>query len=134
MEKRGFLPKAATRLLQPGNQARKGNLGLDGDTVLVSIHSMTEITSKQLHEQTAAMLDRAKGGQRMKVLRNGKPDALLVPADEEIDPSWDEIMAEVRAAREAIQKKGISPRPNPVLEERRRRQAAILKNHAPHLR
>jgi antitoxin (DNA-binding transcriptional repressor) of toxin-antitoxin stability system len=80
------------------------------------------------------MLDRAKGGQRMKVLRNGKPDALLVPADEEIDPSWDEIMAEVRAAREAIQKKGISPRPNPVLEERRRRQAAILKNHAPHLR
>jgi antitoxin (DNA-binding transcriptional repressor) of toxin-antitoxin stability system len=113
---------------------RSDNLGFDGDTFLVSIKGVTTITSKELHEQTADVLDRVKRGQRFRVLRGGTADALLVPASEQIDPSWDEIMAEVRAAREAIQKKGISPRPNPVLEERRRRQAAILKNHAPHLR
>jgi antitoxin (DNA-binding transcriptional repressor) of toxin-antitoxin stability system len=81
---------------------------------------MMEITSKQLHEQTAAMLDRAKRGQRMRVLRNGKPDALLVPADEAIDPSWDEIMADVRKARA----KGGPTRPNPILAERRKRNYA----------
>jgi antitoxin (DNA-binding transcriptional repressor) of toxin-antitoxin stability system len=108
----------------------KGNLGLDSDTVLVSIHFVTEITSKQLHEQTAAMLDRAKSGQRMRVLRNGKPDALLVPADEAIDPSWNEIMTEVWAMAKERRGKGIPPRPNPVLEERKRRQKVILKNHA----
>jgi antitoxin (DNA-binding transcriptional repressor) of toxin-antitoxin stability system len=81
---------------------------------------MMEITSKQLHEQTASMLDRAKGGQRMRIIRNGKPAAWLVPANEEIDPSWDEIMAEVRKARA----KGGPTRPNPVLGERRKRHYA----------
>jgi len=36
------------------------------------------------------------------VLRNGTADALLVPANEEIDPSWDEIMADVRKARQRV--------------------------------
>jgi len=81
---------------------------------------MTEITSKQLHEQTAAMLDRAKGGQRMKVIRNGQPAAWLVPASEEVDPSWDEIMVEVRKARV----KGAQTRPNPILAERKKRHYA----------
>jgi antitoxin (DNA-binding transcriptional repressor) of toxin-antitoxin stability system len=81
---------------------------------------MTEITSKQLHEQTATMLDRAKGGQRMKIIRNGRPAALLIPADEEIDPPWDEIMAEVRKARA----RGGPTRPNPILAERRKRHYA----------
>ena len=60
---------------------------------------MTEITSKELHEQTGSVLDSVKRGQRFRVLRNGTADALLVPANEEIDPSWDEIMANVRKAR-----------------------------------
>jgi antitoxin (DNA-binding transcriptional repressor) of toxin-antitoxin stability system len=81
---------------------------------------MTEIASKQLHEQTAAMLDRAKGGQRMRVIRNGRPAALLIPANEEIDPSWEEIMAEVRKVRA----QGAPTRPNPVLAERRKRHYA----------
>ena len=81
---------------------------------------MIEITSKQLHEQTAAMLDRAKGGQRMKVIRNGQPAAWLVPASEEVDPSWDEIMAEVRKARLTR----APTRSNPVLAERRKRHYA----------
>ena len=82
--------------------------------------SMTEITSKQLHEQTALMLDRAKGGQRMKIIRNGSPAAWLIPAEEEIDPSWDEIMAEVRKVRA----KGGPTRPNPILAERKKRHYA----------
>ena len=93
---------------------------LDGDTVLVSINLMTETTSKQLHEQTAAMLDRAKGGQRMKVIRNGQAAAWLVPASEEVDPSWDEIMVDVRKAR----LKGAQTRPNPILAERKQRHYA----------
>ena len=81
---------------------------------------MTEITSKQLHEQTALMLDRAKGGQRMKIIRNGSPAAWLIPAEEEIDPSWDEIMAEVRRLRA----KSAPTRPNPILAERKKRHYA----------
>lgn len=81
---------------------------------------MTEISSKQLHEQTAAMLDRAKGGQRMKVIRNGRPAAWLIPATEEIDPTWEEIMVEVRKARG----KDGPTRPNPILAERKKRHYA----------
>ena len=85
---------------------------------------MTSITSKELHEQTGAFLDRVKQGQRFRVLRGGEADALLVPATDQIDPPWDEIMAEVRQAR--AQRK--SSRPNPILAERRKR------HHAAHLR
>lgn len=95
---------------------------------------MKEITSKELHEQTGGVLDQVKQGQRFRVLRNGEPDALLVPVTEQIDPSWDEIMGEVWATAEEIRKKGIPPRPNPVLAERKRRNfAARLKQNA-HLR
>jgi antitoxin (DNA-binding transcriptional repressor) of toxin-antitoxin stability system len=93
---------------------------LDGDTILVSILDMTSITSKELHEQTGALLDRVKQGQRFRVLRGGEPDALLVPANDQVDPSWDEIMAEVRKAR--AQAKPL--RPNPVLTEREKRHYA----------
>lgn len=81
---------------------------------------MTSITSKELHEQTGALLDRVKQGQRFRVLRGGKADALLVPATEQIDPSWNEIMAEVRDAR--VQ--GKPSHPNPLLAERRKRHHA----------
>lgn len=81
---------------------------------------MTSITSKELHEQTGQLLDRVKQGQRFRVLRGGKADALLVPASDQVDPPWDEIMAEVRAVRA----KGRPPRPNPILAERRKRDYA----------
>jgi antitoxin (DNA-binding transcriptional repressor) of toxin-antitoxin stability system len=94
--------------------------GFDRDTVLVSILSMTSITSKELHEQTGALLDRVKQGQRFRVLRGGQADALLVPADEQVDPAWDEIMAEVRKVRA----QGFSCQPNPILAERKNRHYA----------
>jgi antitoxin (DNA-binding transcriptional repressor) of toxin-antitoxin stability system len=81
---------------------------------------MQDITLKTLHENTSQCLDRVKRGERFRVLRNGKPGALLVPAGEPVDPSWDVIMAEVRAARA----KGGRSRPNPVLAERRKRDYA----------
>ena len=49
-----------------------------------------------------------------------KPDALLVPVTDTMDPSWDELMAEVRKAH--TQSK--PSRPNPVLAERRKRHYA----------
>ena len=87
---------------------------------MVSVLNVTTITSKQLHEQTSALLDRVKQGQRFRVLRGCKVDALLVPANGLIDPPWDEIMAEVRSART----QGRPPRPNPILAERRKRKHA----------
>ena len=81
---------------------------------------MTSITSKELHEQTAACLDRVKQGQRFRVLRGGEADALLVPASDQIDPPWDDIMAEVRKARS--QAKAL--RANPIVAERKKRDYA----------
>jgi antitoxin (DNA-binding transcriptional repressor) of toxin-antitoxin stability system len=81
---------------------------------------MTSITSKELHEKTGALLDRVKQGQRFRVMRGGEADALLVPANERIDPPWDEIMADVRKARA----RGKAPRPNPILAERKKRNYA----------
>lgn len=81
---------------------------------------MTSITSKELHERTGDLLDRVKQGQRFRVLRAGKTDALLIPATEQIDPPWEEIMADVRKAR-AQRKTAV---PNPILAERKKRHYA----------
>jgi antitoxin (DNA-binding transcriptional repressor) of toxin-antitoxin stability system len=81
---------------------------------------MTSITSKELHEQTGALLDRVKQGQRFRVLRGGEADALLVPVDDQIDPPWDEIVAEVRKARSQRKPR----RPNPIVAERKKRHYA----------
>ena len=99
-----------------GTRARE----VDADTVLVPPLDVTSITSKELHEQTGALLDRVKQGQRFRVLRGGEADALLVPATDRIDPPWDEIMTEVRKARA----QGQPPRSNPILAERRKRNHA----------
>ena len=94
-----------------------GIAGVYGDTILVSVTNMTSITSKELHEQTGALLDRVKRGQRFRVLRGGEADALLVPANEQVDPTWDELMSDVRKARAQRH----SCHPNPILAERRKR-------------
>ncbi len=94
---------------------------LDGDTVLVSLDTMiTNITSKTLHEKTGQVLDRLRRGERFRVLRDGEPEALMVPVEEAIDPEWPEIMAEVMAARKQVK----SVRENPILKERKARNYA----------
>ena len=99
---------------------RRADVEISSDTNLVSIGAMTSITSKELPEQTGALLDRVKRGQRFRVLRGGEADALLVPVSEQIDPSWEEIMTEVRRARAQAR----PPRPNPILAERGKRHHA----------
>lgn len=81
---------------------------------------MTDVTSKMLHEKTGQLLDRARQGERFRVLRDGRPDAFLIPAAESVDPEWSEIMEEVWKA----QKRDGTKRPNPVLRERKRRKYA----------
>jgi len=66
------------------------------------------------------VLDRLRRGERFRVLRDGEPEALLVPVEEAIDPEWPEIMAEVLAAR----KQAKPVRENPVLKERKARKHA----------
>ncbi len=76
---------------------------------------MTDVSSKVLHEKTGQILDRARQGERFRILREGRADAFLVPAGEEIDPEWPEIMGEVWKAQKARGPK----RQNPILKERK---------------
>lgn len=93
---------------------------LDGDTWEVSIQCMTNVTSKMLHEKTGQLLDRARQGERFRILREGRADAFLIPAGEAIDPEWAEIMADVWKAQKARGPK----RQNPILKERKARNYA----------
>jgi antitoxin (DNA-binding transcriptional repressor) of toxin-antitoxin stability system len=81
---------------------------------------LTDITLKTLHGKTGQVLDRLRRGERFRVLRDGEPEALLVPVEEAIDPEWPEIMAEVLAAR----KQAKSVRENPIRKERKARNYA----------
>jgi len=81
---------------------------------------MTDVTSKMLHEKTGQLLDRARQGERFRVLRDGRADAFIVPAGESVDPEWPEIMADVWKA----QNHPGPTRPNPVLKERTARKYA----------
>jgi antitoxin (DNA-binding transcriptional repressor) of toxin-antitoxin stability system len=78
---------------------------------------MTDVTSKTLHEKTGQLLDRARQGERFRILREGRADAFLIPAAEAVDPEWTEIMAEVWKAQKTPGPK----RPNPILKERKAR-------------
>jgi antitoxin (DNA-binding transcriptional repressor) of toxin-antitoxin stability system len=59
-----------------------------------------------LHEKTGQLLDRARQGERFRLLRQGRAEAFLIPAAQAVDPEWPEIMAAVWKAQ---QKPG--PRP-----------------------
>ena len=73
---------------------------LDGDTVLVSLDTMiTNITSKTLHEKTGQVLDRLRRGERFRVLRDGEPEALMVPVEAAIDPVEHQSLESVTAKR-----------------------------------
>jgi antitoxin (DNA-binding transcriptional repressor) of toxin-antitoxin stability system len=73
-----------------------------------------------LHEKTGQLLDRARQGERFRVLRQGRAEAFLIPAAQAVDPEWPEIMAAVWKA----QKEPGPKRPNPILKQRRARNYA----------
>ena len=79
---------------------------------------MTDVTSKMLREKTGQPLDRARQGERFRILRRGRADAFLVPAGEAMDREWEDIMQEVWNAQKASGPR----RRNPVLEERKARK------------
>jgi len=81
---------------------------------------VTDVSSKTLHEKTGQLLDRARQGERFRVLRQRRAEAFLIPASETVDPEWPEMMAEVWKA----QKKPGSKRANRVLRERKARNYA----------
>ena len=97
----------------------------DGDTKMVSTWvRMTDVSSKTLHEKTGQLLDRTRRGERFRILRDGQPDAYLLPASEDPDPAWSEIMSQVWKA----QKSNAKTRLNPILKERKKhRYAARLR-------
>jgi len=81
---------------------------------------MTNVTSKMLHEKTGQLLDRARQGERFRILREGRADAFLIPVEEAIDPEWAEIMSEVWRSKKAPGPK----RQNPILKQRKARNYA----------
>ena len=58
---------------------------------------MTEVASRELRNQTRALLDRVAGGERITVTVNGRPVAELAPVAER--PRW---MARTRFVRDVL--------------------------------
>lgn len=79
-------------------------------TSTVSLHEMK-------HDQKR-VIARVRRGEIITLTHRGRPVAILEPATERQAPSWDEIMAPVRAA---MSEPGPT-HPNPVLAERARRR------------
>jgi len=84
------------------------------------METIQDINVKALHDATGNFVRAAQAGKRFRISLNGKVAGILLPPDTAIDPSWDEIMAEVRAAR----KEPGPTRPNPILAERQQRNYA----------
>ena len=82
---------------------------------------MSTITAKHLHLKTKDVLNEveARHGHALLITRNGKTIGRIEPVAMPQPPAWNEIMAEVWAAHKRVKKSEIVP--NPVLEERRRR-------------
>lgn len=77
---------------------------------------MAVLNVKQLHNETSAILNEVAKGKSFDVKKHGKVIARIQPAKNIQKPTWDEILAPVRALHSKIKHKT----PNPVLEERAR--------------
>ena len=88
------------------------------------MQALNEITTKNLHDKTGAIVRAVRAGQKYRVSIDGGRAAVLIPDESTEDATWDEIMAEVRAQRSKTKE----CTPNPVLAERNKR------NYAAHLR
>src|SRR5687768_17280122 len=102
---------------------RFANHTLDRDIKYSASRCMTHLTSMMLHEKTDQILDRVRQGECFRIMREGKAAVFLVPASKLREPEWSEIMAEIWKT----QKKTGRKRPNPVLNERKRRAYSIIK-------
>ena len=79
---------------------------------------MSHLTARSLHQDQKGVLDAVERGESFSVHRGGKLIARILPANEKVESTWDEIMVDVWAA----QKKVSAKTKNPVLAERQRRR------------
>jgi antitoxin (DNA-binding transcriptional repressor) of toxin-antitoxin stability system len=79
---------------------------------------MPVLNTKQLHNETSAVLDEVEKGKSFDIERQGKVIATLRPAKNARRATWAEIMAPVWEAQKTAKGKT----PNPVLLERARRR------------
>jgi antitoxin (DNA-binding transcriptional repressor) of toxin-antitoxin stability system len=79
---------------------------------------MAVLNVKQLHNETSAILNEVSKGKSFDVEKHGKVIATLRPAKHLEPPTWDEILAPVRALHGKVKNRT----PNPVLAERARRR------------
>jgi antitoxin (DNA-binding transcriptional repressor) of toxin-antitoxin stability system len=78
------------------------------------------ITAKQLHQETKAVLNQLEQGESLLISRNGRTIGRIEPLAAAQPAAWPDIMAEVWRAQKSV--KSSDRVPNPVLQERQRRQ------------
>jgi len=78
------------------------------------------VTSKQLHQETKAVLNQLERGKRLLITRNGRAIARIEPLTAAEKSDWNEVMQEVWRAQKEV--KSAERVPNPVLQERARRR------------
>ena len=81
---------------------------------------MGTVTSKQLHQETKAVLNQLERGKRLLITRNGRAIARIEPLTAAEKSDWNEVMQEVWRAQKEV--KSAERVPNPVLQERARRR------------
>ncbi len=79
---------------------------------------MSSITTKQLRQETSAVLNEVERGQSFEVTRKGKVIGRIEPAGKSERVPWETIMGPVREAQKCCKSKTA----NVVMEERRRRR------------
>jgi antitoxin (DNA-binding transcriptional repressor) of toxin-antitoxin stability system len=79
---------------------------------------MPVLNVKQLHNETSAVINEVAKGKSFDIEKRGKLVATIQPLKNAKRPSWDEILAPVRALHSQVKYKS----PNPVLAERARRR------------
>ena len=77
-------------------------------------------TAKQLHQETKAVLNQLEEGEAQLITRNGRTIGRIEPLTAGATPDWKDIMAEIWSAQKEV--KASDRVPNPVLQERNRRE------------
>lgn len=81
---------------------------------------MGTVTSKQLHQETKAVLNQLERGKPLLITRNGRAIARIEPLTAAEKSDWNEVMQDVWEAQKVV--KSSERVPNPVLQERARRR------------
>jgi prevent-host-death family protein len=103
----------------PGSAARQANF--IARTQKTDHIAPVQIPISDAKARLSELAEIASGGEEIILTVHGEPKARLVPLVSQEGPSWDEIMAPIREAAKNI--KPEDRKPNPILEERRLKNA-----------